>query len=305
MHKSGYIAIIGRPNVGKSTLLNALLGQKLAAVSPKPQMTREKILGIKTLPNAQLLFLDTPGLHKPHRSLNESMVEAARETLNDADVILFLVEPIVGASARTPLREDDRQILDLAVAKKKPVIVAINKIDTVDRRSLLPLMDSLLKDFGAEAVIPVSALTGSGLDRLEAEILDRLPEGPAYFPEDQVTDRSERFLASEVIREKVMDLLREEVPYAAAVVIEAFEEPQSSVPKPVTRIQAAIVVEKDSQKGIVIGKGGQMIKKIGEAARKELEILLEGPVYLELFVKVDTDWTKDPRKVEEFSQNTQ
>jgi GTP-binding protein Era len=299
MHKSGYIAIIGRPNVGKSTLLNALLGQKLAAVSPKPQMTREKILGIKTLSNAQLLFLDTPGLHKPHRSLNEHMVEAAREGLGDADLVLVLVEP------RNPVSREDQDILRSVKERGKPLVVAINKIDTVDRRSLLPLMDSLLKEFGAQAVVPVSALSSSGLDRLEAELLDRLPEGPVYFPEDQVTDRSERFLAAEVIREKVMDLLREEVPYSTAVVIESFQEPDASDRKRVTRIQAAIILEKDSQKGIVIGKGGQMIKKIGESARKELEALLEGPVYLELFVKVVSDWTKDPRKVEEFSQNSQ
>ncbi|HSA58749.1 MAG TPA: GTPase Era [bacterium] len=299
MHKSGYIAIVGRPNVGKSTLLNALLGQKLAAVSPKPQMTRERILGIKTLPGAQLLFLDTPGFHKPHRSLNERMLEAAKDSLGEADVVLVLIDP------RPSVSRDDAEILRTAKDKRKSLVVAINKIDTVDRRSLLPLMDSLLKDFGAEAVIPVSALSGSGLDRLEAEVVQRLPEGPVYFPEDQVTDRSERFLVTEIIREKVMDLLREEVPYSTAVVIESFQEPAAADRKKVTRIQAAIVVEKDSQKGIVIGKGGQMIKKIGEAARKELETLLEGPVYLELFVKVDTDWTKDPRKIEEFSQNTQ
>jgi GTP-binding protein Era len=299
MHKSGYIAIIGRPNVGKSTLLNALLGQKLAAVSPKPQMTREKILGIKTLPNAQLLFLDTPGLHKPHRSLNEYMVEAAREGLGDADLVLVLVEP------RSPVSREDQDILRSVKERGKPLVVAINKIDTVDRRVLLPLMDALLKEFGAQAVVPVSALSASGLDRLEAELLDRLPEGPVYFPEDQVTDRSERFLAAEIIREKVMDLLREEVPYSTAVVIESFQEPDAADRKKVTRIQAAIIVEKDSQKGIVIGKGGQMIKKIGESARKELETLLEGPVYLELFVKVESDWTKDSRKVEEFSQNSQ
>ncbi len=299
MHKSGYIAIVGRPNVGKSTLLNALLGQKLAAVSSKPQMTREKILGIKTVPGAQLLFLDTPGFHKPHRSLNEHMLEAARQSLGDADVVLVLIDP------KGPVSREDAEILRTVKEKAKPLLVAINKVDTVDHRSLLPLMDVLLKDFGADAVIPVSALSGSGLDRLEPEIVQRLPEGPVYFPEDQVTDRSERFLVTEIVREKVMDLTREEVPYSTAVVIESFQEPDASDRKKVTRIQAAIVLEKDSQKGIVIGKGGQMIKKIGEAARKELETLLDGPVYLELFVKVDTDWTKDPRKVEEFSQNTQ
>lgn len=292
MFKSGYIAIIGRPNVGKSTLLNAFLGQKIAAVSPKPQMTRGKILGIKTLSEAQLLFLDTPGIHKPHRSLNEYMMEVARESLNDADVFVLLIEP--------SLRDDDREIHRMLSAKNKPVIVAINKIDRVDRRALLPLMDTCLKEWKVKAVVPISATKGDGLDRLEGEILKNLPEGSPYFPEDQVTDRTERFLVCEIIREKIMDLTREEVPYSTAVVIEAFEEPQETQAKRITRIRAAIILEKESQKGIVIGKGGLMLKKIGETSRKELEELLGSPIYLELFVKVDKDWTKDQRKVREY-----
>jgi len=298
MYKSGYIAIIGRPNVGKSTLLNALLGQKLAAVSPKPQMTREKILGIKTLPDAQMLFLDTPGIHRPHRSLNEYMVEIARETLNDADILLVVIEP-----NKVPPSREDLEILKNAASKQKPLIVALNKIDTVDRRQLLPLIDLCLKEYGAAAVIPIAAAKNEGLDRLEAEILKQLPEGPVYYPEDQVTDRNQRFLVSEIIREKMMGLLREEVPYSTAIVIESFTEPEETDRKKVVRIQAAIIIEKDSQKGIVIGKGGSMIKKIGETARKELEILLESPVYLELFVRVERDWSQDPRMVREFANS--
>jgi GTPase len=297
MFKSGYIAILGRPNVGKSTLLNALLGQKIAAVSPKPQMTREKILGIKTLPEAQMLFLDTPGLHRPHRSLNEYMVDIARGTLADADILLVLIEP------GPKLTDADAEVLRLARERKKPVVVAINKIDTVDRRLLLPMIDTCLKEFGADVVIPVSATLGSGLSGLEAEILKRLPEGPAYYPEDQVTDRNDRFLAEEIIREKVMDLTRQEVPYSTAVVVESFQEPNETDSKKIFRIEAAIVIEKDSQKGIVIGKGGQMIKRIGEASRKELEKVLGAPVYLKLFVKVERDWTQDPGKVEEFTHH--
>ncbi|HEX5038226.1 MAG TPA: GTPase Era [bacterium] len=301
MHKSGYIAIVGQPNVGKSTLLNALLGQKLAAVSAKPQMTREKILGIKTIPGAQMMFLDTPGIHRPRKSLNKTMVEAARESFHDADVLVVMIDPQVGAHGHAPLQGDDAEVLRLAREHGKPLIVAINKIDTVDRRQLLPLIDRCLKEFGASVVIPISAKLASGLDRLEAEILERLPEGPVYFPEDQVTDRSERFLVEEIVREKIMDLTRQEVPYGTAVMVESFQEPQEDDRKKVARIQAVIIVEKDSQKGILIGKGGQMIKQIGETARKELETMLGVAIYLELFVKVDKDWTEDPRKVQEFT----
>lgn len=298
MHKSGYVAIVGRPNVGKSTLLNALLGQKLAAVSPKPQMTREKILGIKTSPEAQILFLDTPGIHRPHRSLNQYMVEIARETLHDADVILVVLEP-----NKIPPSREDLDILKMARDRRKPLIVALNKSDTVDHRQLLPLIDLCLKEYGANVVVPISATRKEGLEGLEAEILARLPEGPVYYPEDQVTDRNQRFLVAEIIREKMMGLLREEVPYSTAIVIESFTEPEETDRKKVIRIQAAIVIEKDSQKGIVIGKGGTMIKKIGETARKELETLLESPVYLELFVRVERDWSQDPRMVREFAES--
>lgn len=292
--RSGYIAIIGRPNVGKSTLLNNLLGQKLAAVSSKPQTTRSRILGIKHVPGAQLLFLDTPGIHKPHKSLNDYMVEVAQSTFDDADIFILVIEP------EKEISRGDRTLFEAVSSRGKPVIVVINKADRGNKLRILPLMDQCLNELKAAVVVPLSALKGDGVDGLEQEILKRLPEGPAYYPEDQVTDQTERNLASEIIREKVFELTRQEVPYSVAVVIESFQEPKEGDPKPIIRIRAAIIVEKDSQKGIVIGKKGQMAKKIGEDSRHELERELGNKVFLELFVRVEKDWTKDPRKVREF-----
>lgn len=298
MFKSGYIAIIGRPNVGKSTLLNALLGQKISAVSPKPQTTRHRILGIKHLPGGQLLFLDTPGIHKPHRSLNEYMVEVAHSTFKDADLFLFVLEP--GDEIST----EDQEIYERIRAKKKPVLVVINKIDKVPESRLLPFIQRWTGQLKPTSVIRVSATLGVGLAQLEEAVLKNLPEGPAYYPSDQVTDLTERFLVSEIIREKVMELTREEIPYAITVQVEAFEEPKPSPDpgkvKKVTRIRASLITEKDSQKGILVGKGGQMIKKIGETSRKEIESLIGTQVFLDLFVRVEKDWTKDPQKVKEF-----
>lgn len=288
MFKSGYVAILGRPNVGKSTLLNSFLGQKLAAVTPKPQTTRHRILGILHRPDAQLLFLDTPGIHKPHKSLNEYMVEIARATFDDADLFLLLVEPEAAS-------EEEIDLLKSLQSRGKPILLLINKLDAVDRRRLLPLIASWTAQ-GVEDVIPISAKTGDGLPAVVEEIVKRLPEGPSYYPEDQITDQTERFLVSEIIREKVMELTLKEVPYSVTVQIESFEESPS-----ITRIRAAIIAEKDSQKGILIGKGGQMIKKIGELSRKEIESILDTPIYLELFVRIEKDWSKDPKKVKELA----
>ncbi len=295
MYKSGYIALIGRPNVGKSTLMNALLGQKIAAVSSKPQTTRHKILGIKTLPQAQMLFLDTPGIHRPHKSLNEYMMEISRAALDDADVFLLVVEP----SER--VLSGDREVFQMVLPKKKPVILIINKVDKVDKKELLPLIEDYQKEFQPAAIVPISASKKRGLADVEKEILNFLSEGTPFYPEDQLTDQTERFLASEIVREKIMEHTREELPYAVTVVIESFKEPRESDEKKVTRIQAAIITEKESQKGILIGKGGQMLKKIGTLARTELEEILGTKVYLELFVRVERDWSKDPNKVQEFS----
>lgn len=292
MFKSGYVAIVGRPNVGKSTLLNALVGEKIAAVTDKPQTTRHKILGIKTSKEGQLLFLDTPGIHKPHKSLNESMMEAARRATDEVDLFLFMVEPDGRRLAQ------DRQVFELIRPKRKPIFLLINKIDTVGPDRLLPLIKEYDRTFHPEAIFPISATRKKGLKEIENLVFKKLHEGPAYFPEDQVSDITERFIASEVIREKAMELLREEIPYALAVVIEAYQEPKDA--KRAVRVRASLVVEKESQKGIVIGKGGSMIKRIGQRARQELERRLGVHLFLELFVRVEPDWTKDPSKVREF-----
>ncbi len=298
MSKSGFIAILGRPNVGKSTLMNALLGQKIAAVSPKPQTTRHKILGIKTVGSDQMLFLDTPGIHRPHKTLNAYMMEVAKAALDAADVFVFVLEP-------TPhLLNVDREVFQLIADKGKPVVVAVNKVDQVDKKALLPLIDECTKELKPKTVVPICASKAKGVDLLEKELLKYLPDGPLFYPEDQVTDQTERFLAAEIIREKIMSLTKQELPYAVTVLIEAFQEPPEGTKNPLTRINAAIIVEKDSQKGIIIGQKGQMIKKIGQLAREELETLIGTRIYLELFVRVEKDWTKDLNKVREFAYET-
>lgn len=285
-YRSGYIAIVGRPNVGKSTLLNKLLGYKVAITSPKPQTTRNRILGIKTVPGAQMLFVDTPGIHKAERPLNRYMTQEAMRALSDVDVILLLIEADGSSS------EDDSYIIENLRETKTPVLLVINKIDSVPKPSLLSLMDRYATLYPFQALIPASALTGDGLDILEKKIIRLLPLGPQYFPEDQVTDVPERFLASELVREKVFNMCGEEIPYAVAVVVEEFKE--RTPPKPVY-VRATVYVEKESQKGILIGAQGRMLKKIGQAAREDLQGILGRPVYLELWVKVEKNWSRDER----------
>ena len=296
-YKCGYVAIIGQPNVGKSTLLNALIGQKLAGVSSKPQMTRHRILGIKTTPEAQILFLDTPGIHKPHRSLNEYMMEVAHMVLSDADVFLFMIEP---SKELGQLHSTDKEIYELLKKNGKPVILIINKADRVAKDHLLPLLETCQKTWDIPVMIPISATQKNGLDRVETEILKYLPENPAFYPQDQASDQNDRFLVGEVIREKIMELTLEEVPYSVTIDVEDFKEPREEDVKKIFRIRASIVCEKDSQKAILIGKGGQMIKKIGAESRIELEKELGQKVFLELFVRVERDWTKDPHRLREF-----
>lgn len=288
--RCGYIAIIGRPNVGKSTLLNRLVGDKLAITSPKPQTTRYRLLGILHLSGAQLLFLDTPGVLEAKDLLNQSLVQAAMESLAEADVVVWLVEP-------EPPDSQDRVLLPALQSLKKPIIVAINKIDLVEKPSLLPLMAAYHDLFPEAPIVPVSALLGDGIPSLITEIVDRLPEAPPLYPEDQLTDRTERFLVAEIIRERLFHHTGEEIPYAVAVEVEEFDE--SRRPE-LVRIRAVIYVEKDSQKGIVIGKGGRLLKKVGQEAREQAERLLGARVFLELWVKVWKNWRRDPRALRHF-----
>ncbi len=285
-YRSGYIGIIGRPNVGKSTLLNRLLDYRLAITSSKPQTTRNRILGIKSVPGGQMVFVDTPGIHEPHGLFNQVMVQEAIRTLGDMDLILLLVE------ADGSGMEDDRFIVRSLREIRAPVLLGINKIDAVKKPTVLSLMDEYSKLFRFEILLPMSGLTGEGLDQLEVEIMKRLPAGPRYFPDEQITDLPERFLAAELIREKVFRLCGEEIPYAVAVVVEDFQARQP--PKPVY-IGASLYVEKESQKGIVIGAGGRMLKRIGKAAREDLEAILSRSVYLEIRVKVEKNWSKDEK----------
>jgi GTP-binding protein Era len=295
-HRSGVVAVIGRPNVGKSTLLNRLLGQKIAITSPKPQTTRDQLLGILTEADMQILFLDTPGIHAPQHKLGEYMVRVAQETVEDADLVLWLVD------ANTPPKDEERQIAALLqrLHRKKPlppIIIGLNKVDERPAGAGLPqeraheylaLLSWLNPDANPTAAAwrGLSGLTGEGVNDLLGLVRERLPLGPRYFPEDQVTDLQVRFIAAELIREQALRLLQQEVPHSIAVEVDEFSVRDDGM----TYISAVIYVERASQKGIVLGQKGSMIKRIGQAARPEIEKLVEGPVYLELWVKVWEKW---------------
>lgn len=280
---SGFVAIIGRPNVGKSTLLNSLLGEKLSIISDKPQTTRNRIRGILTLPDAQVVFIDTPGIHKPLHRMNELMVNAALRTYGEVDVILLLVEATERPGA------GDRFIIETLAQIRTPVFLLINKVDLVAKERLLPLIAEYSALYPFAEIIPVSALK-SDLGGLVDAILKRFSAGPKYFPEDQLSDQPERFIVAELVREKVFELTKEEIPYSSAVVIEEMkEEPE------LTRIIATIYVDRDSQKGILIGKRGEMLKRIGTLARQDAEKLLGVKVFLQLWVKVKKGWREDDR----------
>ena len=284
--KSGFVSLTGRPNAGKSTLLNFLLGEKIAIISSKPQTTRNRILGIKNLPTGQIVFLDTPGVHRSRTRLNQAMVKVALATLQEVDVVCFLIE------ADRPDNDENNLILDDLKRVSKPVILIINKIDLVPRGNLLPIMErySQLRPF--EQIIPISALMGDGVDVLVSELLRILPEGPKFFSEDMITDLPERFLVAEFIREKVIQLTRDEIPYSTAVEVEEFKEREE---KNLIVIKATIQVERESQKGILIGEKGRMLKEMGRLAREEIEAFLGARVFLELWVKVAKNWRDDPR----------
>jgi GTPase len=292
--KSGFISIIGRPNVGKSTLLNAMIGERIAITTHKPQTTRNRIMGIRNIAEpgpAQLIFLDTPGIHRASTPLNRAMVEAATGTFGSVDLLLMLVE------AELEPHPDDRFIIEALAENPLPVILAINKIDLVEKRTLLPLIDAFRQIHPFREIIPVSALKNDGVQSLIGEIYDLLPEGPQYFPEEVMTDRSERFIAAEIVREQITLLTHKEIPYATAVVVDSFKEDEA---KHMIRIAATIHVAKDSQKGIIIGKKGSMLKQIGTKARLEMEKFFAAKIFLELFVRVQKDWTNDPRMLQEF-----
>ena len=292
--KSGFVAIVGRPNAGKSTLVNRLVGQKIAIVTSKPQTTRNRIQGIVTKPEGQIILIDTPGLHDADSALGRQMMHEVAAAVEGIDVLLLMVD----ASKAYP--HADAQLLQKAERFRGKTILALNKVDHFPKPKLLPLIDAFQKAFDFAAIVPISALTGAGCDELLEAIVCELPVGVPYFPEDQITDQPERFLAAEIIREKAIQVMYHEVPYALAVIVDKFEE----LPK-LLRIEVTMNVERDSQKKILIGHKGEMLKKIGTEARKELEKLFDIKIYLALFVKVVPDWRENPQKVRELDWHFQ
>jgi len=283
--KAGFVSLIGRPNAGKSTLLNRLVGEKLAIVSDKPQTTRTRILGVRNYPDAQVVFLDTPGIHRPLHRMNVRMVDAALDTIREVDVLGLVVD------AAEPEGKGDRFVLDLVKNVKAPVFLILNKIDRIRKTKLLPMIERYQKEGVFAEIVPVSAATGDNVDRLERTLIDRLPQGERLYPEDFVTDRPERFFAAEIVREKVLQFTHAEIPFASAVVIDRFEEPTGD--PPLLKLYCTIVVDRESQKPIVVGKGGDMVKRIGIAAREELERFFASKVYLDLHVRVKSEWRED------------
>ncbi|EOH86907.1 GTPase Era [Enterococcus asini] len=279
-HKSGFVAIVGRPNVGKSTLLNRIVGQKIAIMSDKAQTTRNKIQGVYTTPEAQLIFIDTPGIHKPRHRLGDFMVETAYSAIREVDAVLFMI------AADQKRGKGDDFIIERLKDSHSPVYLVINKIDKVHPDDLLGIIEDYRQQMDFKEIIPISATEGNNFDTLMTTLVDQMPEGPQYFPDDQITDHPEYFIVSELIREKVLLLTRDEVPHSVAVVVDSMKRNENDK----VHIQATIIVERDSQKGIIIGKGGKMLKDIGTKARRDIETLLGDKVYLELWVKVQKDW---------------
>ncbi|MGJ9381704.1 GTPase Era [Salipaludibacillus neizhouensis] len=289
--KSGFAALIGRPNVGKSTLLNNLLGQKIAIMSDKPQTTRNRIQGVYTEDRGQLVFIDTPGIHKPKHRLGDFMTKIAQNTLREVDVVLFLVDAKEGKGA------GDRFIIERLKNLQTPVFLILNKIDEVHPDELLPLIQQYQNSFSFTEVIPISALNGNNVNTLVDQVFSYMGEGPQYYPEDQVTDHPERFLMSEMIREKVLHLTHEEIPHSIAVEIEQVKHRDNT---DTVYVGATIVVERSSQKGIVIGKQGKLLKEIGRLAREDIQKILGSKIFLELWVKVEKDWRNKPKYLRDF-----
>ncbi|EMC43758.1 GTPase Era [Streptococcus mutans] len=292
--KSGFVAILGRPNVGKSTFLNHVMGQKIAIMSDKAQTTRNKIMGIYTTDKEQIVFIDTPGIHKPKTALGDFMVESAYSTLREVDTVLFMVP------ADEKRGKGDNMIIERLKAAKVPVILVINKIDKVHPDQLLEQIDDFRNQMDFQEIVPISALQGNNVSRLVDLLVDHLEEGFQYFPADQITDHPERFLVSEMIREKVLLLTREEIPHSVAVVIDSMARDEETNK---IHIRATIMVERDSQKGIIIGRQGAMLKKIGQLARRDIELMLGDKVFLETWVKVKKNWRDKKLDLADFGYN--
>jgi len=289
--RAGYVSIIGRPNAGKSTLLNRLVGEKIAIVSDKPQTTRTRILGTKNYPGGQIAFVDTPGIHRPLHRMNVRMVDAAVESLHEVDAVMLVHD------ASSKAGSGDEYVSRLIKDVKVPVVLVLNKIDVVDKARLLPVIDQMRRWHEFTDIVPVSAQTGDGVEELERLLLAKMPEGEALYPEDHLTDQPERAIVSETVREKVLHNTRDELPFSTAVTVDAFEEPDR--PGGLLRVYCTILVETESQKPIVIGRAGSMIKKIGTEARKDLEAFFHCKVYLDLRVKVKPDWRDDERVLDD------
>jgi GTPase len=284
--KAGFVSLVGLPNAGKSTLLNRLVGTKLAIVSDKPQTTRNRILGVRNYPGGQVVYLDTPGIHRPVHRMNVRMLDAALDAMRDADVVGIVLDV-----TQTP-GGGQRHLIELIRKQDRPVLLILNKIDLVAKRKLLPIIDEWQHVREFAAIVPVSATTGDGVEALEQAVLDHLPEGEALYPEDYLTDQPERFFAAEIVREQVLRHTHAELPFSTAVVVDQFEEPDE---RGLLRLYCSILVERDSQKPIVIGRGGEMIRAIGTAARLELERFFDTRVFLDLHVKVKGEWREDDR----------
>ena len=288
--KSGFVSLLGRPNAGKSTLLNRIVGQKLAIVSDKPQTTRTRVVGVKNYPEGQVVFVDTPGVHKPTHRLNVRMVDIALESMREVDVLALIVDASVKPG------KGDRYMLDLLKEATQPAILVLNKVDLVAKQKLLPLIDHYRQEHPFVEIVPASASDGTNVDVLETLFLQYLPEGEPLYPPDYLTDQTERFFVAEVVREQVLQLTHDELPFSTAVVVDRFDE---SPDDERVDLYCTILVDRESQKPIVIGKGGAMIKQIGTAARRELEQYLEKHVYLDLHVKVKSEWRDDERMLDE------
>ncbi|GIN38538.1 MULTISPECIES: GTPase Era [Heyndrickxia] len=289
--KSGFVSIIGRPNVGKSTYINRVIGQKIAIMSDKPQTTRNKVQGVLTTNDSQIILIDTPGIHKPKHKLGDFMMRVATNTLKEVDLILFMINAVEGYG------KGDEFIIEKLKTVRTPVFLVINKIDQVHPDDLLKIIEKYKELYDFAEIIPISALEGQNTERLLEQIKEYLPEGPQYYPADQITDHPERFIVSELIREKVLHLTREEVPHSIAVIIEKMQKkPESET----IHVMAAIIVERSSQKGIIIGKQGSMLKEVGKRARIDIENLLGSKVYLELWVKVQKDWRNKITQLRDF-----